>query len=378
MTIDETAFPTSVDGFHPDPLRSYTLPGHYYHDPDIFRREQEAIFHRSWQLLDHVGAATAPGSYITRDIGDQSIMVVRGEDGEARGFYNVCQHRAHRLVEGDGDIRGAITCPYHAWVYDFDGRLRSPRGAENIHGFSPDEFSLKPVQVEAFCGFLFTNLDPDGPSLGGQATGLDNEFRSRLPDPEKLKLAHRRKYDVAANWKIVMENYSECYHCPTAHRDFVSTMVDIATYRITLHDIHHSHLSTPRQAHDEAPSRESETARRGKALGGWFLWPNVAFEVYPEDSVMVFHVVPLAPDRTRLVIDWYLTDETPDPLQQSVIDHLHATVRTEDVALVESVQKGLQSKGYGQGRFMVDAERTNISEHAVHHFQGMVLQALAQ
>ena len=318
----------------------------------------------------------APGSYISREFGDQSIMVVRGEDGVPRGFYNVCQHRAHRLVEGDGDIRGAITCPYHAWVYDLDGRLRQARGSENIHGFDADEFSLKPVRVEAFCGFLFANLDPDGPPLSGQAAGLDSEFRSRLPDPENLKFAHRRTYDLAANWKTVIENYSECYHCLTAHRDFVSNLVDISTYRITLHDIHHSHLSTPRKARAEAPSPQTETARRGKALGGWYLWPNVAFEAYPENGAMVFHALPLAPERTRLVIEWYLAEETPDALQQAVIDHLHATVRTEDVALVESVQKGLHSQGYRRGRFMVDAERTNASEHAVHHFQGMVLQAL--
>jgi choline monooxygenase len=232
-----------VDGFADDPARSYTLPGRFYHDPGIFADETAAIFYRSWQYAGHVSALPEPGDYIVREIGDESVVLLRDGAGELRGFYNVCQHRGHRLLEGEGRVKKIITCPYHAWAYDLSGALRTARGSERVPGFDKAKVCLKPVRVEALCGFLYFNLDPDATPLARQCGRFAEEFRSFWDVPEKLKLAYRREIDVKANWKTIIENYSECYHCPNAHKSLATTAFDMDSYRIEVHPLYHHHTS---------------------------------------------------------------------------------------------------------------------------------------
>ena len=129
----------NLDWFVHDPERAWTLPGKYYYDPLIYRRELETIFYRNWQYACHVSRLAEPGMYFVRDIGDQSIVVLRDSGGEIRAFHNVCQHRAHRLLEGEGRVRDAITCPYHAWRYGLSGELRFARGSDQVAGFPGDD-----------------------------------------------------------------------------------------------------------------------------------------------------------------------------------------------------------------------------------------------
>ena len=146
--LDATiARPTTERPLHEDPARSYTLSARYYISPEIYDREREAVFYRSWIYAGHVEELREPGSFITVPIIDQNVAVVRGKDGTLRAFYNVCQHRAHELLRGRGRTP-VITCPYHAWSYHLDGRLRTARGSQNVEGFNADEFCLKGIQVE--------------------------------------------------------------------------------------------------------------------------------------------------------------------------------------------------------------------------------------
>lgn len=361
--------------FERDPRRSYTLPGSYYHGADIFEREKGSIFYKTWQYVGHVSSLAEPGRYITRKICEESVFVIRGKDGGLRAFFNVCQHRAHRLLKGDGRVKSVITCPYHAWSYELDGRLRAARASERVAGFDKSEFCLKPVRIEEYCGYLFVNLDPEAPSFASQAEGLDAEMRSFSPHPEKLELAHRREYAIKANWKVVVENYSECYHCPPAHPGFSNGIVDLASYRIKVNGLYHSHSSRAQSENAAAYGFDPEAAR-AQEFGSWLIWPNVAIEVFPGGNLNVFHVMPTGPETTLQTVEWYFSKATPSRAEQEIIDYMHDTVRLEDVALVESVQQGLKSRGYGQGRFIVDADLSDVSEHAVHDFQRRVLDAL--
>ncbi|MEM7294795.1 MAG: Rieske (2Fe-2S) protein [Pseudomonadota bacterium] len=140
--------------------RAYALPGYLYYDPAVYAREQSQIFNRSWQYVCHVSRIVNPGDYCVRDIGDQSIVVVRGNDGTVSAFHNVCQHRAHRLVEGAGNTGSAITCPYHNWSYELGGALRHAPKSEHVVDFNKSAICLSGVRVEDLCGFIFVNLDP--------------------------------------------------------------------------------------------------------------------------------------------------------------------------------------------------------------------------
>jgi len=373
MTSHVAAEKLGIRGFRNEPERSYTLPARYYVDPAVYAREAEAIFFRSWMYAAHVSALARPGDYVTVRVLDQNLIVIRGKDGILRGFYNVCQHRAHELLTGRGNAK-VVTCPYHAWSYHADGRLRTARGAEKVAGFDKAAFCLKPVRVEAFVGFVFVNLDPDAVPLAEQAGDLEAEVRAYCPEPEKLVLARTKDYAIAGNWKNSLDNFLECYHCHVAHSDFCD-LVDMTTYRSVCHDIWSSHCGRSRATQNRAYAYTGGAA--AERFGSWFLWPNLCLEVFPgAPNINVFLHEPTGPEGTRHAFEFYMESATPTAEQEDAIRYIDQVLQVEDIRLVESVQRGLRSRGYDQGRFIVDDGRTDMSEHAVHHFHGLVIGAL--
>ena len=146
--------------YRADAERSYVLPPNYYIDPAVYEREKREIFYKAWNYAGHVSQLANVGDYVTCRVADQELFVIRSKDERLRAFYNVCAHRAHQLLKGCGSAR-VITCPYHAWSYHADGRLRTARGTEHVAEFNPDDFHLKEVGVEMMAGFVYVNLDPD-------------------------------------------------------------------------------------------------------------------------------------------------------------------------------------------------------------------------
>ena len=351
---------------------SFTLPAHYYFDESIYKRELEAIFFRNWNYAGHVSQLAEPGSYVTTMVGNQNILVIRGQDSELRAFHNVCSHRAHELLKGCGKAK-LITCPYHAWTYHTDGKLRSAVGQKRVANFEAKEFALKPVRVEVLAGFVYVNLDPDAPSLASESEGLESELRKFCPEIEDLKLAKRISYSLKANWKNVVDNYLECYHCTPAHPAFVD-LVDIKNYRTITHKIYSSHISPPGRADNTAycliPGQEGNFA-------GFWVWPNMTFNSFPGcPNIGILHIMPTGPETTLEHFDFFFGEGVPEKTIEDAIAYLDQTLQPEDIGLVESVQRGLHSKAYTQGRFIVDKERTFISEHGLHHFHSLVLDAL--
>ena len=358
--------------FDADPAKSYTIPANYYIDPAIYEREKEAIFFKAWTYAAHVSQLEASGDYVTVRIADQNIVVMRGQDGVLRAFYNVCSHRAHELLQGCGRAK-LITCPYHAWTYHTDGRLRSAVGQKRVDGFEAEEFALKQVRVEEYAGFVFVNLDPDAPALATQAGTLSEDIKGYCADVPALKFAHRLTYEIKANWKNVVDNFLECYHCSIAHPAFVD-LVDIKNYKTETFDIYSSHISPAGRADNTAyriPDGPSSN------FAAWWLWPNVTFNVFPGPAnITVLHIQPTGPETTLEHFDFFFAESTPSDDERQAIEYLDKVLQPEDIGLVESVQRGLHSRGYNQGRLMVDKDRSYNSEHGLHHFHALVLKSL--
>ena len=308
---------------------------------------------------------------VTIDIAGRPIAVVRDRDGVLRAFYNVCKHRAHHLLSGDGKT-SRIMCPYHAWTYRLDGQLVRAPHTETLEDFDVNTICLDQVQVEEFCGFVYVNLDPLSASLSSQTGDLETEIRHWAPDIEQLTFGHRLTYDIKSNWKNVVDNFLECYHCPTAHKDFC-TLVDMDTYKVKTHGIYSSHMADAGKTANSAYDVSNATV---KTHAVWWLWPNTCLMRYPgRSSMIVLNIIPAGPDRTLETYDFFLEAPEPNEAELQSIKYLDEVLQVEDIAIVESVQKGMNTPAFTQGRIVNDPEGSGKSEHAVHHFHGLVLDA---
>jgi len=375
MTTTEHHLKPNDLPFVDDPSQSFTMPARFYLDDSVYSAEQKSIFYKSWWYCAHVSQLQKTGDFITSKIDTQNLFVVRDKSGELKAFYNVCQHRGHELVEGSGN-KAVIVCPYHAWSYDLDGSLRGARNSENVPGFNKCEFALKSVRVEVFCGMVFVNLDDEAVPLAEQAIELEKEIREYCPVVDSLAFAQRDTYNVKSNWKVMIDNFLECYHCDPAHKDFVD-LVDMKSYRSTAKGVYSSHISkAPVSTNTAAYSFEVGDVDFGYA--GWFLWPNLTIWAYPGDAnLSVLQMIPDGVGGTVEYQDWFVKDGLVSEQLKEAMAYQKDVLQPEDIGLCESVQRGLNSNGYDQGRFIVDTDRTELSEHAVHHFQRMVVDALS-
>ena len=363
-----------ADGYDQNPAAAMSLKAEAYTDPAWFALEQNAIFAKSWQWVCHVEKVRDPGQYVTATIAGRSIVVLRDREGVLRAFYNVCKHRAHELLEGEG-VANHIMCPYHAWVYRLDGGLHRAPHTESLVGFNKDEICLDAVQVEAFCGFIYVNLDPNAAPLAEQSGDLGREIMYWAPEVEELTFGHRLTYDIKSNWKNVVDNFLECYHCPTAHKDFC-TLVDMDTYKVTTHGMYSSHMA---DAGQNANSAYDVSNAAVKTHAVWWMYPTTCIMRYPgRPSMIILNIIPMGPDRTLETYDFYLVDQTPDEAEKEAIRYLDEVLQVEDIGLVESVQRGMATPAFDQGRIVHDPEGSGKSEHAVHHFHGLVLDAYKQ
>lgn len=372
-----TEFPTPEqfrgisEGFNDNPSRSQSLKADAYVAPEWYKADVNAILAKSWQWVCHVEKLREAGSYVTIDIAGQPIAIVRDREGTLRAFYNVCKHRAHELLSGEGNTT-RIMCPYHAWVYKLDGQLVRAPETENLEDFNAKEICLDEVQVEEFAGFVYVNLDGAAASLAEQSGNLETEIRHWAPDIENLTFGHRLTYDIKSNWKNVVDNFLECYHCPVAHKDFCD-LVDMDTYKVTTYGIYSSHMADAGKGANTAYDVSNATV---KTHAVWWLWPNTCLMRYPgRSSMIVLNIIPAGPDRTLETYDFFLETPEADPMELDAIRYLDEVLQVEDINIVESVQRGMNTPAFTQGRIVNDPDGSGKSEHAVHHFHGLVLDA---
>jgi phenylpropionate dioxygenase-like ring-hydroxylating dioxygenase large terminal subunit len=339
-----------------------TLPYGWYTDPEMLRREQERIFRPAWQYVGHTGQLATPGYFATR-VGRTPVVVTRDRDGVLRGLVNVCRHRGFTVAEGE-QSRETLQCPYHAWTYGLDGRLRKAPRSEEEPDFPQDELCLLPVAVDTWGPFVFANVGPDPEPLAHALGSLPAQVEELGLDVDSLVHHSRWEAEVAANWKIVSENFLECYHCQVAHPAF-SELIDVSPDAYVLST--DGRLST-----QHGPPRTVAPTDELQRSQFHFLWPNLGINILPgHPNFSIGPFVPLTPERTYRFLDYFFG---PD-VEQAWIDELIAfdnQVGREDVGLVEGVQRGMASGAVEHGVLM------SRSEQLIGHFQALTAAALSE
>jgi choline monooxygenase len=361
-------------GYHADPSQSLSLRADAYTEPQWHRVDLQEIIAKTWQWVCHAEKVREPGSFVTIEIAGKPIAIVRDREGTLRAFYNVCKHRAHKLLGGEGKTT-RIMCPYHAWTYRLDGQLAGAPHTQHLQNFDPKAIWLDTVLVEEFCGFIYVNLDKSSQSLSKLSGNLEAEIRHWAPDIDSLTFAHRLSYDIKSNWKNVVDNFLECYHCPVSHKDFC-TLVDMKTYKVTTYGIYSSHMA---EAGQQANTAYDTSKAKVRTHAVWWLWPTTCLMRYPgRSSMIVLNIIPIGPDRTLETYDFFLETPEPDETEKAAIHYLDSVLQVEDIALVESVQRGMSTPAFQQGRIVHDPAGSGKSEHGLHHFHGLVLDAYAR
>ncbi len=217
--------------------------------------------------------------------------------------------------------------------------------------------------------------DPAAPSFKEQSGQLEAEIRKYCPKVDNLVYAHHYTYDVKCNWKVLVDNFCECYHCAAAHRDFVD-QVDMKSYRTRARGIYSSQISGAARSTENSAYKFKE-AVVDFGYTGWYVWPNLTILGYPgETNLSALQMIPNGPENAIEHFNWFLPSTQPSPQIKDAMAYTDQTLQPEDIRLCESVQRGLKSNGFNQGRLVVDPELSEHSEHAVPNFQRMVLEAL--
>ena len=346
----------SVDS---DIARAWTLPSHLYIDDAAFAAEKERIFGRSWQVVGHRDQVGNAGDYFTAELVGEPLLIVRGNDGKLRGFYNVCRHRAGPPAEGCGS-RKLFRCGYHGWTYGLDGALISATEIEGVEGFHPEDFALVPVQVEEWFNLILINLDPEAKPLRESLSELTHQA-GRFPFAD-MKLFERRCYEMNCNWKTYVDNYLEGYHLPSVHPG-LNRELDYNAYVVEPHAGYVRQFSPIRGAQpgDTTPRRYQE-AREDLTTDYFWIFPNWMLNCYP-DNVSLNIVLPTGPERSVAIFEWYLPEKDhASPAAKASVE-FSDQIQIEDVRICETVQKNLRSRSYSRGRFSVKQEK---GVHAFH------------
>ncbi|MEP6809153.1 MAG: aromatic ring-hydroxylating dioxygenase subunit alpha [Chthoniobacterales bacterium] len=334
-----------------------TLPQRYFVSPEVFAEEREAIFARQWVGVGQVAELAAAGSFLVAEVAGESLLVTRDEGGAIRGFYNVCRHRGTRLCEERAGQAKVIQCPYHAWTYGLDGSLLAAPHMSEVPGFAKADYSLRSVRAEVWEGFVFVALAEAARPLAEVFAPLSGKFADwNLPT---LRPARRIEYEVAANWKLIFENYSECYHCPGVH----PMLAKVSPYDSAENDLvegpflggfmkiaQGASLTMSGQA-CARPVGEVAASDTGRVFY-YSIFPNLLLSMHP-DYVMVHRIEPVAPGRTRVVCDWLFhpaAEEGADFRPEDAVEFWDITNR-QDWRVCELSQQGIASRAYEPGPY---------------------------
>ncbi len=351
--------------------RGWSLPACWYTDPAIAEAETTRIFRRAWNYLGPASELRTIGDYVTGWAGEVPVVVVRNPAGLA-GFVNVCRHRRHVVMQGRGNAK-LMQCGYHAWTYDLAGRLTAaPRSAAE-RGFRLDDLPLLPIRAEALGPFVFVNLDPDAAPVEACFGPVLEIVGNAGIDLGTLELYRREDWRSDANWKTMLENFLECYHCPVAHPAF-SAAIDVrpANYRLAANGQFSSQIGDARPAALAGRGPPGLYDVRGAVRQSQYhlLWPNTTISInpgFPNLSVDVW--APDGPNATRGFSEQYFAPGVSEEFARELIA-FNQQVGAEDDMLTNSVQRGLTGGLPERGRFLAD------SEHLVIHFQKLVAAAL--
>ncbi len=336
-----------------------TLPGRYYTTPEILSEEAERIFRRQWICAGRAEAIAGAGDYVVVEIAGESIIVLRDQTGERRAFYNVCRHRGTRLCEAThGRLSETIQCPYHAWTYALDGRLIGAPHMNEVAGFDKKEYPLHRVALAEWEGFLFVNLARDAEPLAEAFAPLVDRFaRYNLA---KLRTVRRIDYEVGANWKLILQNYNECLHCPTIHPELSTKL----PYTSGANDLiegpflgGYMEIKAPNESATLTgracglPLGDLPDADRRRAFY-YALFPTMMLSLHPDYAVF-YTVWPKAPMESRVVCEWLVHPDSPASPGYNIADAEEFWDRTnrQDWHICEQSQLGVSSRMYQPGPY---------------------------
>jgi carnitine monooxygenase subunit len=339
-------------------LSGFSLPGWIYRDADFLEAEKEQVFAKSWQIICHQNDIPNAGDYHTLDFLGEPLVAVRGQNGTVKAFFNVCRHRAARLVDGgSGNCPGRIVCPYHAWTYDLGGRLTAVPHRKEFSEFSLDKFSLKPVETEIYKGFIFVRLQPGLPSVAEMLAPYEDELAAyKLEELVPMGRVTLRTRHV--NWKNVTDNYSDAMHITVAHPGL--TRLFGQSYGVEaqpwvdkmwgyLRDVPSSQRSE-RMYQSVLPHSPHLPEDRQRLWTYFKLWPNVAFDIYP-DQIDFMQMIPISPTETLIrEIAYAHPDDRREMRAARYLNwRINRRVSLEDKTLIERVQTGMGSRSFSPG-----------------------------
>jgi Rieske 2Fe-2S family protein len=340
------------------PQHALTLPADYYVSREYFDREMERLFARMWVCAGRTEQVEAPGQFFVRELLGERIIIARSQTA-VNAFYNTCRHRGTQLcTDQHGSFGTSIQCPYHAWTYDLDGRLIGAPHMDEVPHFRKEDYPLHRLGADVWDGHVFINLDPHASPLLEQLGPLPEKFRPwRMQD---LRLGHRITYDIKANWKLLIQNYNECLHCPNLHpalnrlshylsgeneplrTTYMGGRMDLRPGVETLS----MDGTCPREF---LPGLSAEDRR---CVYYYAIFPNMLLSLHP-DYMLVHMCWPVAPDRTINICEWHFRPEEMaregfDP--QDAIEFWDMTNR-QDWHVCELSQSGISSRGYTPGPY---------------------------
>ena len=337
-----------------------SLPQKYFVSPDIFTKEQAEIFSKEWLLVGHQSQIPDAGDYIVQRVNHESLFVIRDRGAKIHGFFNVCRHRGSRLIEDNCGNRAAIQCPYHAWIYGLDGRLIGAPHMDEVPGFEKADYPLHEVNLGIWEGFIFVNLRDASAERGDYSlehwfaplSGKFSHWNMSILQPAK-----RIEYDVRANWKLIFENYSECYHCPGVHPQ----LQKVSPYDSAKNDLREGPFLGGFMKINPGKSLTMSGNACATFVGKienlqqvfyYSIFPNMLLSLHPE-YVMVHQLWPQSPERTLIVCDWFFH---PEAFKRSNFNPEDAVefwdmVNRQDWHVCELSQQGISSRAYDPGPY---------------------------
>ncbi|WP_298557033.1 aromatic ring-hydroxylating oxygenase subunit alpha [Streptomyces luteogriseus] len=359
-----------------------TLPGDHYTDPEIFRLEQEHIFESMWFCAARSSELAKPGAFRTVDVGRESVLLTRSRGGSVRAFFNVCRHRGAKLcTQESGEVKRAFQCPYHAWTYDLDGKLVAAPNLTKMPDIGRTEYGLASVAVREWLGYVWVCLAENPPSfeesvIADVVARLGDVESVERYDVESLEVGRRIVYDVKANWKLIIENFMECYHCATIHPELTEVLPEFADgYAAQFYVGHGAEFGSDVQGFtvdgsqglDRIPTVSEEQDRRYYAIT---VRPQVFINLVP-DHVIFHRMFPVAVDRTIVECDWlYLKGVVASGRDVSRSVELFDRVNRQDFDACERCQPAMSSRLYAKGGVLVP------SEHHIGEFHDWVQDRL--
>jgi Rieske 2Fe-2S family protein len=345
-----------------------TLPGNYYADPAIFAREQSQIFETMWFCAVRASELPNPGSFRSVQVGRESVLVVRARDGALRAFLNICRHRGAKLcTEDSGEVKRSFQCPYHAWTYGLDGKLIAAPNLTRMPDIDRTEYGLVPVHLREWLGYAWVCLADEPPSFDEDVVGAATE---RLGQPaaidayeiQDLRVGKRITYDVKANWKLIVENFMECYHCATIHPELTEVLPEFADGYAAQYYVGHGaefgeeikgFTVDGTEGFDKLPGLADDQDRKYYAIT---IKPQVFVNLVP-DHIIFHRMYPVAEDRTIVECDWLYSKEvvaSGKDVSRSV--ELFHRVNVQDFDACERCQPAMSSRAYAKGGVLVPSE----------------------